>query len=49
MRHFAKNRRLVTFETIVSAMPTIRDILTPEEAARIAHVVATLRQPSRVK
>ena len=47
VRHFAKDNRPVTFETIVSAMPAIREILTPEEAARIADEVAALRNRTK--
>jgi hypothetical protein len=47
VRHFSKNDRPVTFDTIVSAMPAIRQILTPEEAARIADEVAALRNQAK--
>jgi hypothetical protein len=47
VRHFAKNNRPVTFDSIVSAMPAIREILTPEEARRIADEVAALRDQAK--
>jgi hypothetical protein len=47
VRHFAKNTRPVTFDSIVSAMPAIREILTPEEATRIADEVAALRNQAK--
>jgi hypothetical protein len=47
VRHFAKSDRPVTFDSIVSAMPAIREILTPEEATRIADEVAALRNQAK--
>jgi hypothetical protein len=46
VRHFAKNNRPVTLDSIVSVMPAIRHILAPEEATRIADEVAALRGES---